>query len=223
MTDAFPRLDPAIVETFRTLPTSTISDALDKLGVECAVEGLRPMIQGQRIAGQAITLAYLPVGIGGGTMGDFLHLTQPGDIVALDMRGRTDCTCWGNILTEAAQKQGLSGTIIDGANRDVGESRAFGYPIWSRAGFMRTGKDRWMMQAANVPICLGGIRVEPGDLLCADDNGVVVVPASLAAKVLDIVQGISAKEALIQDEVRAGTDLATARATHSYFTLQTKE
>ena len=221
--DSFPRLDPAIVAAFRTLPTSAISDALDRQGIECAVEGLRPMLAGRRVAGQAVTLAYLPCGTRRGTMGDFLHLAAPGDMLALDMRGHTECTAWGNILTEAAHRAGLSGTIIDGANRDIGESREVGYPIWSRAHFMRTGKDRWQLEATNVPIALGGIRVEAGDLLCADDAGVVVVPREVAARTLEIVQEIGAKEALIQDAVRAGAELADARATHGYFGLQGRE
>ena len=217
---AFARLDPAVLEGFRALPTSGVSDALDRLGIAGAVEGLRPMLGGARIAGQAVTLAYLPVGRRGGTMGDFLHLAAPGDVIAIDMRGRTDCTCWGNILTEAARARGIAGTVIDGANRDVGESRDLGYPIWSRAGFMRTGKDRWVLEAANVPICLGGVRVEAGDVLCADDNGVVCVPLSAAPEVLEAARAIGAKEGLIQAELRAGVDLATARARHGYFALQ---
>ncbi|WP_159350628.1 RraA family protein [Roseomonas harenae] len=221
--DSFPRLDPAIVAAFRNLPSSAISDALDRQGIEGAVEGLRPMLAGARMAGQAVTLAYLPVGTRRGTMGDFLHLAAPGDVLALDMRGRTDCTAWGNILTEAAKRAGLSGTVIDGANRDIGESRALGYPIWSRAHFMRTGKDRWQLEATNVPIALGGIRVEAGDLICADDGGVVVVPREAAVPTLEIVQRIGAKEALIQDAVRGGAELAEARAAHGYFALQERE
>lgn len=222
MAEAFLRLDPALVAAFRDVATSTVSDALDRLGIACAVEGLQPLLPGARIAGQAVTLAYLPVGVAGGTMGDFLHLCEAGDIAALDMRGRTDCTAWGNILTEAAKARGLSGTIIDGVNRDVGESRAFGYPIWSRGGFMRTGKDRWMLQAANVPICLGGIRVEAGDLLVADDNGVVVVPHARAAEVMAIVTNILGREAQIIEALRGGADLAAARARHGYFSLQSR-
>ena len=221
--DSFPRLAPELVAAFRNLPTSAISDALDRQGIEGAVEGLRPMLAGHRMAGQAITLAYLPVGTRRGTMGDFLHLAGPGDVLALDMRGRTDCTAWGAILTEAAHRAGLSGTVIDGANRDIGESRAVGYPIWSRAHFMRTGKDRWQLEATNVPIALGGIRVEAGDLICADDAGVVVVPREAAARTLEIVREIGAKETLIQDAVRSGTELAEARAIHGYFGLQGRE
>lgn len=220
---SFSRLDPALVAAFRAFSTSAVSDALDRQGIEGAVEGLRPMLAGRRAAGQAVTLAYLPAGRRRGTMGDFLHLAGPGDMLALDMRGRTDCTAWGAILTDAARRAGLSGTVIDGANRDIGESREAGYPIWSRAHFMRTGKDRWQLEAANVPIALGGIRVEAGDLLCADDAGVVVVPREAVAATLAIVREIGAKEELIQAAVRDGTELAQARATHGYFDLQGRE
>ena len=173
----FERLPPEMITRFAKLPTSSVSDALDKLGLPGQVDGLQPMLAGARICGQAVTLSYMPVGMAGGTVGDFLHLAEAGDVICIDNRGRLDCTVWGNILTEAAKAKGVAGTVIDGVNRDVGESRAFGYPIWSCAAHSRTGKDRVALEATNVPIVLGRARVEPGDLVTADDSCVVVVPA----------------------------------------------
>lgn len=217
------KLPREVLSRFAALPTSSLSDALDRLGLTGAVEGLRPMTPGSRIAGQAVTLHYLPVGPGGGTVGDFLELTGAGDILVLDNRGRTDCTVWGDILTEAARQRGLAGTVIDGVNRDVDESRASGYPIWSRASHMRTGKDRVMLEAVNVPVCLSRVRVEPGDVIAADDSGVLVVPLSRVEDVLRVAEEIEAKEQRILGEIRAGMDLAEARRRHGYFALQQKE
>lgn len=219
----WPRLPRDVLSRIAALPTSGLSDALDRLGLTGAVEGLRPMTPGSRIAGQAVTLQYLPIGPGGGTVGDFLELAGPGDVLVLDNRARTDCTVWGNILTEAARQRGLAGTVIDGVNRDVEESRAIGYPIWSRASHMRTGKDRVMLEAANVPVCIGRVRVEPGDVVAADDSGVLVVPLSRAEDVLNVAETIEAKERRILEEMRAGTELAEARRRHGYFALQQKE
>ena len=129
------RLDPGLLARCARLPTSSISDALDKLGIAGQVDGLRPMLAGARICGQALTLRYLPVGPAGGTVGDFLHLAEAGDVICIDNRARVDCTVWGNILTEAAKARGIVGTVIEGVNRDVGESRDYGYPIWSREPF----------------------------------------------------------------------------------------
>jgi 4-hydroxy-4-methyl-2-oxoglutarate aldolase len=220
---SFSRLPAELLARFAGLPTSAISDALDKLGLPGQVDGLRPMLPGARICGQAVTLRYLPVGAAGGTVGDFLHLAQSGDVIVIDNRGRLDCNVWGNILTEAAKAKGIAGTVIDGVNRDVGESRAFGYPIWSRANHSRTGKDRVALEATNVPVVLGQVRVDPGDLICADDSCVVVVPASRAEDVLGVAEAIEAKEHLILRDIRAGVELAEARARHGYHSLQTKE
>ncbi len=219
---SFARLSSDIIARFAGLPTSAISDALDRLGLPGQVDGLRPMLPGARICGQAVTLRYLPVGVAGGTVGDFLHLAEAGDVICIDNRGRLDCTVWGNILTEAAKAKGIAATVIDGVNRDVGESRAFGYPIWSRANHSRTGKDRVALEATNVPIVLGTARVDPGDLICADDSCVIAVPAARAADVLGIAEAIEAKEHLILRDIRAGVDLAEARARHGYHSLQTR-
>lgn len=216
------RLPATVLQGFAALPSSTISDALDRHGLPGSVDGLRPMSQGSRIAGQAVTLAYLPMGPAGGTVGDFLHLAEAGDVIVIDNRGRLDCTVWGNILTEAAKAKGIAATVIEGVNRDVGESREIGYPIWSRAAHMRTGKDRVMLAATNVPVVLGHVRVDAGDVVCADDNGVVVVPQGMAARVLEVAQAIDAKEEAILRDLRDGMDLAEARRRHGYHSLQTR-
>jgi 4-hydroxy-4-methyl-2-oxoglutarate aldolase len=217
----YEKLPQDVCVRFRTLSTSAVSDTLDKLGIAGAVEGLVPLDRDAVIAGQAATLAYLPVGQQGGSVGDYIDEMGPGDVVVIDNRGRTDCTVWGNILTEVAKVRGIEGTVIDGVNRDVAESSAIGYPIWSRRGHMRTGKDRVMLQAANVPVCLGTVRVEPGDVIHADGNGVVVVPLARALEVLATAEAIEHKESAILAEVRKGATLNEARASHGYHALQT--
>jgi len=217
------KLEPSILDRYRVLSTSTISDALDKLGLVGAVEGLTPLDADTDIAGQAFTVAYLPAGHKGGTVGDFLDDLGPGDVIAIDNRGRTDCTVWGNIMTEVAKSRGIEGTVIDGVNRDLQESREYDYPIWSRRGHMRTGKDRVTLQAVSVPICLGTVRVDPGDLIRADGNGVVVVPLAHVNPVLQTAEAIEEKENAILSEIRKGTPLGKARELHGYHALQTPD
>ncbi|WP_099865549.1 RraA family protein [Pararhizobium haloflavum] len=216
------RLPKETLERFRALSTSTVSDAMDRLGIAGTVEGLGPTNEASSIAGQAFTLAYLPVGVDGGSVGDFLDQVGPGDIVVIDNRGRTDCTVWGNIMTEVAKMRGVEGTVIDGVNRDLAESRAISYPIWSRRGYMRTGKDRVMLAGINVPVCLGAVLVSPGDVVCADENGVVVVPLQKAEAVLATALAIDEKEEAILGDIRNGVALGEARARHGYHSLQTR-
>lgn len=215
------KLAREILDRYRVLSTSTISDALDKLNLVGAVEGLTPLDADTDIVGQAFTIAYLPAGHMGGTVGDFLDDLGPGDVIAIDNRGRTDCTVWGNIMTEVAKSRGIEGTVIDGVNRDLRESREYDYPIWSRRGHMRTGKDRVTLQAVSVPICLGTVRVDPGDLIRADGNGVVVVPLAQVNTVLETAEVIEEKENAILLEIRKGLPLGKARELHGYHSLQT--
>ncbi len=215
-------LADTLVARYRAISTSTLSDALDKLGLAGAVEGLVPIDPAADIVGRAFTVAYLPVGPEGGTVGDFLDALGAGDVVVIDNRGRTDCTVWGDIMTEVAKSRGIAGTVIDGVNRDLPETRACNYPIWSRRGHMRTGKDRVALEATAVPVSLCGVRVEPGDVVRADGNGVVILPHARADEVLRTAEAIEEREEAILREVRKGVSLGEARARHGYHSLQTR-
>lgn len=210
------------LQRLSALSSSNLSDALDRHGIVGAVEGLKPIVPNSRIVGRAVTLLYLPVGTTGGTAGDYLDIAGPGDVLVIDNRGRTDCTVWGGILSEASKNQNLAGTIIDGATRDVETTRDLGYPMWTRGVHMRTGKDRVMLQGINVPIALGHARVDPGDFIVADQNGVVVIPQSMVETVIASAEHIVQVEQAIVADVRAGVDLAEARRRHNYFGLQSK-
>ena len=217
------RLDQNILTRLRKIGTSTLSDAMDRIGLAGAVEGLDPLLPDSDIVGQAFTVSYLPAGPKGGTVGDFLDQVSPGDVVVIDNRGRTDCTVWGNIMTEVAKARGIEGTVIEGVNRDLGESRTSGYPIWSRRGHMRTGKDRVVLNALNVPVCLDRLRVDPGDVIRADSSGVVVIPLHLTEQILKVAEDIEAKEAAILTAIRNGMTLGEARLLHGYHNLQTRQ
>src|SRR6201999_291503 len=120
----------------------TVSDALDKLGLPGSTNGILPLTHTFKICGRAVTLRYGPVGTGGGTVGDYIDDVAPGDVIVIDNAGRTDCTVWGDIMTQYAGLRKIAGTVIDGVCRDVGKALADEYPMFSRGRFMRTGKDR---------------------------------------------------------------------------------
>lgn len=213
--------DPRAV--FDKLPTSTISDALDRLGIAGQCRGLMPVFDRVHMCGPAYTLKYLPVGAGGGTVGDFLDDVPAGAVVAIDNAGRTDCTVWGDIMTFLAAKRGVAGTAINGICRDVDRSRDMKYPIFSVAHWMRTGKDRVRLVGVNVPVDLGGVSVDPGDLLVGDDNGLIAVPAKRAAEVAAVAEGIEETENKIRDAISKGMRLGDARKQLGYHSLQTKK
>jgi regulator of RNase E activity RraA len=202
------------------LPTAAISDALDRFGLPGSLHGIGPLREGQSACGPAYTVAYQPVDERGGTVGDFLDDVPPGAVVVIDNAGRTDCTVWGGIMTRVAAATSVAGTVIHGACRDTTTSAALGYPVWSAGRFMRTGKDRVRMAAVQRPVTIDRVTIHPGDLVCADDDGVVVVPAARADEIARLARDIAIAESRILAAVQRGARLADARAAHGYHELQ---
>lgn len=211
------------LERLRKLDTATLSDAMDKLGIEGVCRGIKPRDQTVGLAGRAFTLLYGPVDpVNPGTVGDYIDDLEPGTVVVLDNGGREDCTVWGDILTMVADRKGLGGTVIDGPCRDVHLCLKLGYPVYSRSYSMKTGKDRVQVDAVQVPVNIGDARVCPGDLLRGDSDGVVVLPKAREDEILDTAEAIEAAEEKIRKAVLAGKTLREARAELGYHKLQTK-
>ncbi len=217
-----PRPAKKIVKGFVSLPTAAISDALDAFGLRGGCEGILPVVQGAKMAGPAFTIRYVPIGQVKGTVGDYIDIVEPGDVIVLDNYGRTDCTVWGDILTMVAKQKGIAGTVIDGVCRDVPYIIKEKYPIFTRGRFMMTGKDRVMVEAMNVTVSIGKTQVKPGDIMVGDDTGVVVVPHERAEEVLKLALDIEKAENRIEKAVRGGLSLKEARQKFGYHSLQSK-
>lgn len=205
------------------LDTATLSDALDKHGIDGQCYRIAPRDNDFRMAGRAYTLKYGPASNPPGTVGDYIDDVPPGSVLVLDNQGRDDATVWGDILTEIAHRRGIAGTVIDGVCRDVALCRELGYPVYARGHWMRTGKDRVQVEATNVPVNIGNARVAPGDLLRGDADGVVVIPREHEATVLATAEAIEAAENGIREAARSGMRLDEARAQFRYHQLQTAE
>jgi 4-hydroxy-4-methyl-2-oxoglutarate aldolase len=210
------------VERARKLDTSTISDALDRLGIAGQCLNIKPRDPKFRLAGRAFTLLYGPAGKPAGTVGDFIDDVPPGSVIVIDNGGRENATVWGDILTEIAHRRGIAGTVIDGACRDTALCLEIGYPIYSRSYSMRTGKDRVQLDGMNVLVNIGDARVAPGDILRGDADGVVVIPKEHEAEILAASEEIDTAEAAIRQAVRGGKRLSDARKEFGYHKLQTK-
>ncbi len=196
-----PRADPSILASLRAVPgiSELVSDALDDLGLEGVISSsnLKPTIAGRCIVGPALTLRNEPLNIApheAATNGhlnkqaDFEahNLTRPGDILVI--QGASGVSNIGGISATMAKRQGSLGTIVDGGIRDVATSREIDHPIWCRDITAVTG--RWRQETAEIngPVQLFGVPVRPGDIICADDSAVCVVPLAalpeVAARVL---------------------------------------
>ncbi len=212
----------ALVGAFAELDTTSVSDAMDKLGLAAGCHGIKPVAGGVRCVGRAFTVKSRACGaVERGTVGDFMDDVKPGEVIVIDNAGRTDCTVWGDIMTVLASRKGIAGTVIDGVCRDVPKIRDLAYPVFTRDVYMMTGKDRVELEAINAPVNIAGRQVRPGDIVLCDDSGVVIVPASRAQEVLEIAQQIDRTEREILRRIAAGQSLREARAELQYHVLQT--
>jgi regulator of RNase E activity RraA len=209
-----------VVARLAVLPTATISDALDSLGLHATLHGLAPLTYDFRAAGPAFTVQYEPAGSERGNVGDFLDDVPPGAIVLIDNQARTDVTVWGGIMTELAAARGIAGTVIKGVCRDVATSLEQNYALFSRGRFMRTGKDRVRLVAVGTELTINDVRIAPEDIICGDADGTLAVPHAHAERVAEIAEQIEDTENKIIAAVREGCTLFRARADLGYHDLQ---
>jgi len=196
-----------IVERLLKLDTCAVSDGMDRLGLTGATYGVRPMWPCPKIVGRAVTMKIKPVGLDKpkqhlGTLP--IDAAQPGDVIVIDNGGRPDTSCWGGLLALAAKTKGISGVVIDGACRDIDESRDVGFPVYARGAVPMTARGRVMQEAYNQEIEFAGVQVHPGDLVIADGSGVVIIPRSKEEEIVREAEAVAATEARMAEGIRQG-------------------
>jgi 4-hydroxy-4-methyl-2-oxoglutarate aldolase len=211
-----------VADHLKRLGVTTLSDALDRLGIEGQCLGIMPFDPNMAFAGPAFTIRMVPVGLSGGSVGDYIDDVEPGQVIVLDNNGRMDATVWGDILTLVAHRRRMAGTVIDGVCRDIGRSIELGYPIFARGNTMRTGKDRVTADAFGVTVQMAGVRIAARDWMVGDGDGVVAIPAERLETVIAAAEQIAEAESRIRAAVSAGGRLDLARDTARYHALQTR-
>ena len=196
-----------IIERLSKLDTCAVSDGMDRLKLAGATYGIRPMWPCPKIVGRAVTMKIKPVGLEKpkqhlGTLP--IDVAQPGDVIVIDNGGRPDTSCWGGLLALAAKTKGISGVVIDGACRDIDESRDLGFPVYARGAVPMTARGRVMQESYNQEIEFAGVQVHPGDLVIADGSGVVIIPRSEEEEVVREAESVAATEARMAEGIRRG-------------------
>ena len=201
-TTLFKRVGEADIRgVLEMVSSSNLSDALHRGGV---LEGIRPLFHGARLAGRVLTVRTYP--------GDWakpveaIDQAQPGDILVIDVGG-VGPAIWGELATNSAIQRGLGGVVIDGAIRDSGDIIKLGFPAFSRLVMPNAGEPKGFGEIG-VPVRVGGLKVESGDWVIGDDDGVVVLPQSLAVEYTNRAMDVLEKENRIREEIKEGRTLA---------------
>ena len=186
------RAEPAVIDALGAAGTATVHEAIGRAGY--AGCDLRPIQHDVRVAGSAVTVLSHP--------GDniMIHaaveVCQAGDVLVVVNTAPSSHGMFGELLATSLQTRGVRGLVIDAGVRDTAELRAMGFPVWSRHVSCQ-GTVKSTAGSVNVPVVLGGLVVSPGDVVCADDDGVVIVPRA------------DAKWALAQTEARVAKEQET--------------
>jgi 4-hydroxy-4-methyl-2-oxoglutarate aldolase len=162
---------------------------------------MRPIYAGARLAGCAVTVSSQP--------GDNLMIhaslavAQPGDVLVVAPTSESTDGMFGELLGESCRAHGVAGLVVDAGVRDVAELTRMQFPIWSKT-ICAQGTVKASAGSVNIPVVCAGALVNPGDVVVADDDGVVVVPGALAAEVAKLGQQRATKEERTRERLRAG-------------------
>ncbi|WP_084397961.1 RraA family protein [Henriciella aquimarina] len=189
-----------LVAGFREVATASVADAMD---IVCGRTGfldhaIRPRINDRKIAGPAVTVLEEPTSehIVPQHHLDLIDEADPGSVFVISVGGEENVAVWGGLVTAGAYANGHEAAVLDGGVRDIAEIRRdYDFPVFSRSVSPGTSLGRLRSIASNVPVTIGEVTIQPGDLVVGDIDGLVVVPRDKAEEVLETARDIDRKEA----------------------------
>ncbi|MFC9353381.1 4-carboxy-4-hydroxy-2-oxoadipate aldolase/oxaloacetate decarboxylase [Arthrobacter sp. NPDC057013] len=194
-----PRAERTVVDAFSDYGVATVHEAQGREGL--LGSHISPVQTGARIAGNAVTVTVTPGD--NTTIGVAVEQCGEGDVLVVAPTAPCDMGYFGDLLATSLKARGVRGLIIEAGVRDVADLQQIGFPVWSKA-VSAEGTGKGSLGDVNVPISIAGRIVHPGDVVVADDDGVVVVPRLKAPQVLEASQAREEKEARARSRYQTG-------------------
>jgi len=204
-----PKVNQNLVNEFRKLRdvlslSCVVADSMERDNVMCSEIKIRT--SSEKFIGPALTVKLYP-----GDLVDCLgalKVAEPGDVIVVDAHGETETSTWGGMMSGLCKVKGVAGAVVDGAIRDTDETRLIGFPVASRAVVPRSTHSPYSKRMEpieiNVPIHCAGVLVRPGDIVIADEIGVVVVPIEDAPQVLERAKAQAEAEEKTRNRISQG-------------------
>lgn len=212
-------LSESQMKILKLVSTTNLSDACDRLGIEGVINGIHGVSKNHtKIFGRIVIVKLTTNKIDNPShLGiDAVEIAEPGQIVLMVNEGRTEMACWGGILSTASHLKGLSGVIIDGACRDIEEIDELGFQVYSRGISIKSARNRVFQEGLNVPVIVSGIKIEPYDILVADENGCIHIPKLLEEKILSEAFKIYTIETEMAEDIKSGISIKQVDKNNKY-------
>ena len=194
--------DPGLIKLLKDVEPATVGHFRHHGFIDPAI---RPILKDVKVVGPALTVKT--PGADSTVVHKVMELAKPGDVLVIDRCGDQKHACWGGMVTLSAHLKGLAGGIVDGPATDVDEIEELGFPLYCRGLSAITTKLLGFGGEINTVVQCGGVTVEPGDLIVADRNGIVVLKPSEAEEVATKALAMQEAEKTLAQELRNGKSL----------------